>query len=53
MPVMVDVQPVALLSHLDALNEQQLRAFASTLLVQIVHRDEAILQRDELIARKD
>jgi len=57
---MVDVQPVALLSHLDALNEQQLRAFASTLLAQIAHRDEviahrdeAILQRDELIARKD
>ena len=51
---MVDVQ------QLLGLSEQQLRELASTLIAQIAHRDQAliqrdqtIVQRDELIARKD
>ena len=47
LPVMVDLQPVPLLSELDALNERQLRAFASTLLAQIARRDEVIAQKDQ------
>lgn len=57
---MVDLEPVPPLYPLDALNEQQLRAFASSLMAQIAHRDEviahrdqAIIERDELIAQKD
>ena len=51
---MVDVQ------QLSGLSEQQLRELATTLIAQIAHRDQAliqrdrtIVQRDELIARKD
>ena len=51
---MVDVQ------QLSGLSEQQWRELASTLIAQIAHRDQAliqrdqgIVQRDELIARKD
>lgn len=44
---MVNVQ------QLSGLSEQQLRELASTLIAQIAHRDRTIVQRDELIARKD
>ena len=44
---MVDVQQIS------GLSEQQLRELASTLIAQIAHRDRTIVQRDELIARKD
>lgn len=49
---------VTLLSMVDAqqlqgLNAQQLRELASTLIAQIAHRDQAITQRNEVIARKD
>ena len=54
MAFMVDVQ------QLSGLSEQKLRELASTLIAQIAHRDQAliqrdqtIVQRDELIARKD
>ena len=44
---MVDVQQIS------GLSEQQLRELASSLIAQIAHRDRTIVQRDELIARKD
>lgn len=44
---MVDAQ------QLQGLNAQQLRELASTLIAQIAHRDQAITQRNEIIARKD
>ena len=44
---MVDIQ------QLSGLSEQQLRELASSLIAQIAHRDQTIVQRDELIARKN
>lgn len=50
---MVDLEPVPPLYPLDALNEQQLRAFASSLMAQIAHRDEVIAHRDQAIIQRD
>jgi len=44
---MVDVQ------QLSGLSEQQLRELASSLIAQIAHRDQALIQRDQAIVQRD
>ena len=46
---MVDAPPVPPLSHLNALNEAQLRELASTLIAQIARKDQDILYRQAKI----
>ena len=44
---MVDVQQIS------GLSEQQLRELASSLIAQIAHRDQAIIERDQAITDRD